>query len=151
MHLSFASLSERPLLLFSCNVNNSWSLIVVTFRVNRRPREMHCGHTRVCLSVCLSAAACLHYCTHPAHICIVNFLYRSEKCPYAFVLIPSSTITRLSSVLNMVIFNADTGKHNRKLEMWANAQGVGRPAKHRWRPLLNAAKFGWRSLRDAVQ
>ena len=30
--------------------------------------------------------------------------------------------------------------------MWANAQRDGRPAKHRWRPLFNAAKFGWRPL-----
>jgi len=29
--------------------------------------------------------------------------------------------------------------------MWANAQRDGRPAKHRWRPLFYAAKFGWRS------
>jgi len=38
---------------------------VVTFRVSRRPREMYCGHSRlcVCLSVCLSAAVCPHYCT----------------------------------------------------------------------------------------
>ena len=28
--------------------------------------------------------------------------------------------------------------------MWANAQHDGRPAKYRWRPLFNAAKFGWR-------
>jgi len=26
--------------------------------------------------------------------------------------------------------------------MWANAQPDGRPAKHSWRPLFNAAKFG---------
>jgi len=26
--------------------------------------------------------------------------------------------------------------------MWANAQPDGRPAKHRWRPLFNATKFG---------
>jgi len=38
-----------------------------TSRVSRRRREMYCGHARlcVCLSVCLSAAACLHYCTDP--------------------------------------------------------------------------------------
>ena len=30
--------------------------------------------------------------------------------------------------------------------MWANAQRDGRPAKHRWCPLFNAAKFGWRPL-----
>jgi len=30
--------------------------------------------------------------------------------------------------------------------MWANAQRDGRPAKHRWRRLFKAAKFGWRPL-----
>jgi len=29
-----------------------------------------------------------------------------------------------------------------KLEMWANAQRNGRPAKYRWRPLFNATKYG---------
>ena len=28
--------------------------------------------------------------------------------------------------------------------MWANAQRDGHPAKYRWLPLFNAAKFGWR-------
>ena len=39
----------------------------------------------------------------------------------------------------------------KKTRMWANAQPDGRPAEHRWRPLFNAAKFGWRPLLDAVQ
>ena len=30
--------------------------------------------------------------------------------------------------------------------MLANAQRDGRPAEYRWRPLFNAAKFGWRPL-----
>jgi len=30
--------------------------------------------------------------------------------------------------------------------MWANAQCDGRPAEYRWRPLFNAANFGWRPL-----
>ena len=30
--------------------------------------------------------------------------------------------------------------------MWTNAQRDGCPAEHRWRPLFNAAKFGWRPL-----
>jgi len=30
--------------------------------------------------------------------------------------------------------------------MWANAQCDGRPAKYKWCPLFNAAKFGWRPL-----
>jgi len=36
------------------------------------------------------------------------------------------------------------------LEMWANAQRDGRHGEYRWRPLFNAAKFGWRPLLDAV-
>jgi len=32
--------------------------------------------------------------------------------------------------------------------MWANAQRDGRPAEYRWRPLFNAAKFGWRPLQE---
>jgi len=38
------------------------------------------------------------------------------------------------------VTEAEENKH--QLEMWANAQRDGRPAKYRWRPLFNAAKFG---------
>jgi len=38
-----------------------------------------------------------------------------------------------------------------KTRMWANAKRDGRPAEHRWRPLFNAAKFGWRPLLHVVQ
>jgi len=37
--------------------------LLITFRVSRRRREMYCGHAHLC--VCLSAAACPHYCTDP--------------------------------------------------------------------------------------
>ena len=30
--------------------------------------------------------------------------------------------------------------------MWTNAQRDGRPVLYRWRPLFNAANFGWRPL-----
>jgi len=38
---------------------------IITFRVSHRQREMYIGHVRLCvhLSVCLSIAACPHYCT----------------------------------------------------------------------------------------
>jgi len=38
---------------------------LITFCVSRRRRKMYCGYARlcVCVSVCLSAAACPHYCT----------------------------------------------------------------------------------------
>jgi len=32
--------------------------------------------------------------------------------------------------------------------MWADAQRDGRPAEYRWRPLFNAAKFGWRPIME---
>ena len=34
----------------------------------------------------------------------------------------------------------------KKTRMWANAQRDGRPAEYRWRPVLNAAKFGSRPV-----
>jgi len=37
----------------------------ITFCVSRRRREMYCGHPRLCVCACLSAAACLRYCTDP--------------------------------------------------------------------------------------
>ena len=33
--------------------------------------------------------------------------------------------------------------NNNNTRMWASAQCDGRPAEYRWRPLFNAAKFGW--------
>ena len=51
--------------------------------------------------------------------------------PYisTLVLTPSKT-TKVKTVKSIVT------------RMWANAQPDGRPAKYRWRPLFNAAKFG---------
>ena len=48
-------------------------------------------------------------------------------------------------------FPSPTIEIKSKTRMWANTQPDGRPAEHRWRPLFNAAKFGWRPLLDAVQ
>jgi len=54
------------------------------------------------------------------------------------------------STLKPACENSFTGwfssKFTVKLEMWANAQGDGRPAEYMWRSLFNAAKFGWRPL-----
>jgi len=44
----------------------------------------------------------------------------------------------------MFIFYFSSEKN--RTRMWANAQPDGRPAEYRWRPLFNAAKFGWRPL-----
>jgi len=47
-----------------------------------------------------------------------------------------------------MFMKAKTTKTWTRTRMWANAQRDGRPAEHRWRPLFNAAKFGWRPLLD---
>jgi len=51
------------------------------------------------------------------------------------VLVHNCTRDRVSETLQTL--------NNSKLEMWANAQHDGRSAEYRWRPLFNAAKFGW--------
>ena len=63
--------AEREMSASACPRSVPGYTTLVTFRVSRRPREMYCGHARlcvclaVCLSLCLSAAACPHYCTDP--------------------------------------------------------------------------------------
>jgi len=37
----------------------SLQIAFITFRVSRRPREMYCGHSSVCLSVCVSVGGCM--------------------------------------------------------------------------------------------
>jgi len=46
----------------------------------------------------------------------------------------------------MKIFNIYSILINNPTIMLANAQRDGRHAEYRWRPLFNAAKFGWRLL-----
>ena len=53
----------------------------------------------------------------------------------------SSTHSKSSSPIPLSL--QETHKETR---MWAKAQRDGRPAEYRWRPLFNAAKFGWRPL-----
>ena len=61
----------RELFQYECYVTDNPSLestetgLIITFRVSRRRREMYCGHARLCVSVCLTAAACLHYSADP--------------------------------------------------------------------------------------
>jgi len=58
---------------------------------------------------------------------------------YHSILIPPLLIHQL--VTEHGLTSAVTKRYV-KLEMWANAQRDGRPAEYRWRPLINAAKFG---------
>jgi len=56
------AISETKSILLTYHVLN---LPIITFRVSHRRCEMYCGHVRLCVYVCLSATACLHYCTDP--------------------------------------------------------------------------------------
>jgi len=48
MHMSLNQI-EYALQCVSANI-----IIIITFRVICRRREMYCGHTRLCVSVCVS-------------------------------------------------------------------------------------------------
>ena len=56
-HLEFLLVSEAKFTIswqkkskpFSDKVTDA----VITFRVSRRPREMYCGHARLCVSLCV--------------------------------------------------------------------------------------------------
>ena len=48
-------------------------------------------------------------------------------------------------LIRCVIFSWNAEEYL-ETRMWANAQRHDHPAEYRWRPLFNAAKFGWRPL-----
>ena len=54
--------------------------------------------------------------------------------------------TRISSDFVMRFLRPSVKRPQTETRMWASAQRDGRPAEDRWRPLLNAAKFGWHQL-----
>jgi len=64
----------------------------------------------------------------------------SCSCCYVLTL-PSLVQTTYQTCEN--IHNVTRNENRLKLEMRANAQRDGHPTKYRWRPLSNAAKFGW--------
>ena len=62
---------------------------------------------------------------------------------------PNEEATRLPCELGANPFSGSRdiwGTNKKQTRMWADAQRDGRHAEYRWRPLLNAAKFGWRPL-----
>jgi len=67
----------------------------------------------------------------------------TEHCQYKCCRLSCATL-RLSDHICWTTNTAYTSVHMQTLQtrMWANAQRDGRPAKYRWRPLFNAAKFG---------
>jgi len=54
----------------------------------------------------------------------------------------ADTYTFSTTLKGSIIYSKNKEK-DPTTRMWANAQRDGRPAEYRWRPLFNAAMFGW--------
>jgi len=78
---------------------------------------------------------------HPNSIETVKHRYTTTNLPQSNGIKIISVFRWLNGILTFYCL----------LEIWANAQCDDRPAKHRGRPLFNAARFGSRPLLDAVQ
>ena len=78
-----------------------------------------------------------HFCQFPLDKRLQNPMMSANK----HQLTNFKTITKQRKLLKHLINNLVP-----KLEMWANGQRDGCPAKYRWRPLFNTAKFGWPPL-----
>jgi len=68
--------------------------------------------------------------------CIYELLYTAQT--QSFILTLSKQLTKIITTFCKSHKLIKASKYN-QLEMWANAQRDGRPAKYRWRPLFNAA------------
>jgi len=75
-------------------------------------------------------------------------LYQRTSIMHHSVLTNSRTLNASAPIITTTLYDDHAHKLLNYLttRMWANAQRDGRPAKYTWRPLFNAAKFGWRAL-----
>jgi len=84
-----------------------------------------------------------------------DFFLETERCWHKFY--ASTDAECLKLIFQQICQQCEKGagtpywcilsqSKNYQLEMWANAQRDGRPAEYSWRPLFNAATFGWRPL-----
>ena len=55
--------------------------------------------------------------------------------------IPNCNTAASLGILKYQVMKRNIARKSYETRMWANAQRDGRPAKYRWRPLFNAAKF----------
>jgi len=91
---------------------------------------------------------CPMQCNRP-NFCLVNFLFNFKDVKVNLFLWAYLRTVFMEYTLR-VIFMCIWYAHNTVVEawtrMWADVQRDGRPAEYRWRPLFNAAKFGWRPI-----
>ena len=114
---------------------------------------------------------CRHICpvlisTYDTHYLFIRpvFTARMYGCIWAVCMVlsfwhPFDTCTYGCRNMHPYVRSVQTGRtygcifrHPYSLYTWremsANAQRDGRPVEYRWRPLFNAAKFGWRPILD---
>ena len=107
-------------------------ILVVSVTVHGGNRSLYRKHKRSCVITVLQlqAKTISHAAKHQINAARVNVSEFGQRLSCWLYVLSSRT-------LNYML-----------LEMWANAQRDGRPAEYRWRPLFNAAKFGWRPILD---
>jgi len=85
-----------------------------------------------------SGVYCRRFCMHDTRTFSTLVVYSATMHyiqNYIYIALHYTTLVQLKKI------NQNVHKYI-QLEMWANAQRDGRPAKYTWRPLFNAAKFG---------
>ena len=99
-------------------------------------RQSHC---LLLLTGCHQDAPCRTICTKCRHLS--ETVSKHDQQTLQSTLPHSSPSTFNNTYAHICLI-----QYKVKLEMRANAQRDGRPAEYRWRPLFNAAKFGWHAL-----
>ena len=68
------------------------------------------------------------------------------KLPSLSGAVAASLAVVVVSASGRLLYFITAAQNHIQLEMWDNSQRDSRPVEYRWRPLFNAAKFGWRPL-----
>jgi len=109
---------------------------------NWRPRQQ--------TNIIISITVIINIINLPVHMVLLKsidwvkvFCPARHKTGHFGDILPSQLLGIVPKKLNITQQKQTTQE---KTRMWANAQRDGRPAEYRWRPLFNAAKFGWRPI-----
>jgi len=127
--------------LSSSLVTSSNNSALVTDSVSR----LYSDHQRVSTSCCFKLLLSFHWCLEILQSDIWKCLLSSKNDLLHSAVCLFLGMCRTSG-LGFIWLHIQELAKKPYTRMWANAQRDGRPAEHRWRPLFNAAKFGWRPL-----
>jgi len=134
--------------IFLSSHHHNGVVAVIRYRSTVYQNIQHARYSK--LSITLAQGSCVRYrpaaellgtCVSDSAAAVescAGLSARLRQCQQAPTLSaqPPDYTTSLAVQLGILFCNINVTR------MWANAQPDGRPAKHRWRPLFNAAKFG---------